>query len=390
MSIITESEKKRLQALKEKKRVFKAREEIIRQALSNLDTTKNKKIIFDDDTDVQQSTKLKKRKNKDLFDSDDDNDNKNEKDHLWNEEEFNTKKSKKAILGNDARFTLDDRFTENDHQSEKTELVEDIDQSNLQKEKEKQLDILESILGAPLRTKHQETKQDTETTKKELMIRYDPTENGHYEYEVKPTHQEEEIKEKKSKKKKRDKSVAEIEEPASVEVSKDIYYIVSDTLAESLKQKEEFSLLKVHGKEKDDTENSKDYDASISKNNKVQKFKFNFTANDAFKCNISDNEDVDNVPDADEQMIDEAKNNTNTNNIFGYRDTLFFDDRDVRFNEAVKFFNTEATLSDEFKNLRRKLKMIVRTKVRKNEKRNQPWDKKRKVKRIVKSRNKYF
>lgn len=82
------------------------------------------------------------------------------------------------------------------------------------------------------------------------MIRYDPTENGHCEYEVKPVHKEE-IKEKKSKKKKKDKSVLEIEEP-SVEVSKDIYYVVSDTLAESLKQKEEFSLLKVHGKEKDD------------------------------------------------------------------------------------------------------------------------------------------
>jgi len=82
------------------------------------------------------------------------------------------------------------------------------------------------------------------------MIRYDPTENGHYQYEVKTAH-EKEIKEKKSSKKKRDKPVSEIE--ASVEVSKDIYYVVSDTLVESLKQKEkEFSLLKVHGKEKDD------------------------------------------------------------------------------------------------------------------------------------------
>lgn len=84
------------------------------------------------------------------------------------------------------------------------------------------------------------------------MIRYDPTENGHYEYEVKTMQQKEEIKEKKSKKK-RDKSVPEAEESASVEVSKDIYYVVSDTLAESLKQKEEFSLLKVHRKEKNDT-----------------------------------------------------------------------------------------------------------------------------------------
>lgn len=83
------------------------------------------------------------------------------------------------------------------------------------------------------------------------MIRYDPTENGHCEYEVKPPQPE--TKEKSTKKKKRDKSVLKIEEPPEPEVSKDIYYTVSDILTESLKQKGEFSLLKVHGKEKDDT-----------------------------------------------------------------------------------------------------------------------------------------
>lgn len=54
------------------------------------------------------------------------------------------------ILGNDARFTLDDRFAKDDHKTEKTELVEDINECDLQKEKERQLDILENILGEPL------------------------------------------------------------------------------------------------------------------------------------------------------------------------------------------------------------------------------------------------
>lgn len=85
------------------------------------------------------------------------------------------------------------------------------------------------------------------------MIRYDPTENRHCEYEVKPAQSE--TKEKSTKKKKRDKSVSEIKEPAppEPEVSKDIYYAVSNTLTESLKQKGEFSLLKARGKERDDT-----------------------------------------------------------------------------------------------------------------------------------------
>lgn len=50
------------------------------------------------------------------------------------------------------------------------------------------------------------------------------------------------------------------------------------------------------------------------------------------------------------------------------------------FLEAVKFFNTEAISNDDFKNLRRELKMIVRTKIRTNERKHQPWNKKRQIK----------
>lgn len=82
------------------------------------------------------------------------------------------------------------------------------------------------------------------------MIRYDPTENGHCEYEMKSMQSK--IKEK-TKKKKRDQFVSELEPtPSEPEVSKDIYYAVSDTLTESLKQKGEFSLLKTYRKEEND------------------------------------------------------------------------------------------------------------------------------------------
>lgn len=83
------------------------------------------------------------------------------------------------------------------------------------------------------------------------MIRYDPTENGHCEYEVKSAQLK--TKEKNIKKDKCDKSKIEEFAPSQPEVSKDIYYTVSDVLTTSLKQKGEFSLLKVYGKEKDNT-----------------------------------------------------------------------------------------------------------------------------------------
>lgn len=83
------------------------------------------------------------------------------------------------------------------------------------------------------------------------MIRYDPTENEHCEYEVKSAQPK--TKEKNIKKKKCDKLISEIKESASLEpeVSKDIYYTVSNVLTTSLKQKGEFSLLKAYGKEED-------------------------------------------------------------------------------------------------------------------------------------------
>lgn len=64
-----------------------------------------------------------------------------------------------TILGNDTRFTLDDRFKKDD-EIENTELVEGISECDLQKEKKQQLDILENILGAPLAIKNRETKTD--------------------------------------------------------------------------------------------------------------------------------------------------------------------------------------------------------------------------------------
>lgn len=191
------------------------------------------------------------------------------------------------------------------------------------------------------------------------MIRYDPTESKHGEYEVQSKNKSEK-KEKKTKKRKLDK-LEEIEEPTTVEISKNTYYSVSNTLTESLRQKEEFSLLKLHGKEKDNTglsllffdmcvhisffvsivlmdlifvffpEDKKSYDACIVEN-KDKTFKFHFNTNNAFKCDSSDEEDINNtVPDTEKQTVKNSKNN-HTNSLFGYKDTLFLEKDDVRFN----------------------------------------------------------
>lgn len=71
----------------------------------------------------------------------------------------------------------------------------------------------------------------------------------------------------------------------------------------------------------------KDIDTSTTES-RPGTFTFNFNAKNAFKYDSSDNEDV-NKTDIDKQVIDE---NEGVNNVFEYKDTLFFDDNDVRFN----------------------------------------------------------
>lgn len=82
------------------------------------------------------------------------------------------------------------------------------------------------------------------------MIRYDPTENSHKEYEINIEKSETETK--KVKKKKNKNNTDNLIENAPVEVSKDIYFSVSNSLSKSLKEEGPFSLLKTFGKETTD------------------------------------------------------------------------------------------------------------------------------------------
>lgn len=159
------------------------------------------------------------------------------------------------------------------------------------------------------------------------------------------------------------------------------------------------------------SENIKDNDTFIAENNKVQNFKFNFNANNVFKYDSSDNESTHKSPDINNQMVDETKEDSQQHNLFDHKDTLFFNKNDIRFkgmyiknykikglfirqrndkdmfSEAIKFFSTKAASNDEFSNLRRELKTIVRMKIRNNERRRQAYGKKRKIKR---QKKKYF
>lgn len=101
------------------------------------------------------------------------------------------------------------------------------------------------------------------------------------------------------------------------------------------------------------SENIKDDDTSTVENIKAQYFKFNFNANNAFKCDSSDDENTPKAPDISNEMVDETKRDIQENILFDHKDTLFFDSNDVRFNGTYnkKTVESEHYLSRHYKDI---------------------------------------
>ncbi|XP_046831144.1 probable RNA-binding protein CG14230 [Vespa crabro] len=365
-----ESEKKRLLSLKRKKEAFKVKEQLIHDALKNLDKRKaDNKIVFDDGIVSEKE----KGKRKILFDNEDDDD----EEVTWNDDKFETKKNvdEKYIklqgsIGNDSRFTLDNRFIEEDVRDKGD--IEEIGKCDSQNEREWQFNILEDVLGGPIATKL----KNEETVKKFAMIRYDPTEEKHKQYEL-PT---EEIKSnaKIKKKKKKLEIEVETEKDEMVVVSKDIYYSVSDSLTKSLqdRQQGEFSLLKAYGKDVNETDKR---GVGKMKEEMVEKRKsfLNFDLANPFKYDSSDDENGINL---DVQRLTDQKEEKESNRLFVKdNDNLFFSTNDRRFEDGLNFFKKELVANNEFTNLRRELKQIVRAKVRKNVRKTEKWGSRKKI-----------
>ncbi|XP_043790158.1 putative uncharacterized protein DDB_G0274405 [Apis laboriosa] len=210
------------------------------------------------------------------------------------------------------------------------------------------------------------------------MIRYDPTENDHKEYEINTEKSESETKRNKKKNKINSKA---LNENPSVEVSKDIYFSISDSLSKSFKEEEQFSLLNIYRKKidkekKDNNDNDNDNDNSNVSNMslKLQKIHFDLNSKKLFKYDSSDNEDNNKQEYINnEQYIHHEIKDINK---------FFFDINDIRFNEAENFFSKEHVSEDTFKELRQELKQIVRSKIQKNLKKKQPWGYKKKIKNL--------
>ncbi|XP_048508912.1 nucleolar protein 8 isoform X2 [Athalia rosae] len=358
-----EADQKRLKSIMERKTAFKLKGGLIREALNAVDGKPlGKKIVFSDDLDSfneinNQASKGQKR----LFDDDDDDEDILDNNDFRVRESVNKKlQTLQSNYGNDKRFALDNRFIDDEDNptSEKVELCSEIDQ-----EKNWQLDILENVLGKPVKPQTSDDVGFKKTIclypRKMGMMRYNPDDKDHAMCEI-PVTTAVPIKTKKVKQKLAVQN--DVDSVQLPDLSKDTFYKVSDNLVDTLKENEQFSLLKTFGTEISSKE-SPVYEGVREK----QGHKFNFSTTDPFKYDSSDNEE------SEENVADLQKTESKSD----WNDSLFFNVDDVRFEDAYKFFNKRSVPDAEFSTRRRELKQIVRSKIQNNLRKKITWKKKK-------------
>lgn len=375
---------KRLESLKLLKQGYQNQKSLIKSALSNVDSVSNKKIVFDDNSfnnvdNTKQTVEKEKsdgNKNKNtLFDEND-----SEEDLEVNfsvKEHFQGKDGQKLLelqskYKNDKRFTLDQRFLDNEQEEEVVEpQSNDNEDISIEEEKKKEYEILEQVLGRKVLRK-----ADIQTTSNKSMLRFDPSQPEHSKYEIlKPPPEK---KEKKRKRKNSDTEITEekkAEETAAPKVSKEVFYKVADNLKQTFEEKKEFSLLSMFGHRNEEKDEDMETETQITKNvnNKFSQEK------NPFKYDSSDDDDeTEDIPSKNNSdTVNKIRNEQKTRSAPSWTDPFFFKLDDYRLQEGFDFVE-KMKLEDktEFTKLRRDLKGIVKAKVRNNLRKNRPFKKK--------------
>nr|BAA03210.1 50kDa lectin [Bombyx mori] len=214
----SDTEKKRLEAMKQKRQEFKQKQMIIKTGLSAVDKLPNKKVKFSDEdssilvNDFEDGKTHEKKlghppENKNYLFDDEDDDDADGQEHINFEikKQFEGKRGQMVLdlqsrYKSDKRFTLDERFVDDETIGDKTK-DEEVELSQVD-EKTKQLNILQNVLGVTLKSK--EPEQDSQKTKPKLgMLRFDPLQPSHAKFLMQQT---EDVKSEPGNKKKKKKT----------------------------------------------------------------------------------------------------------------------------------------------------------------------------------------
>lgn len=169
----------------------------------------------------------------------------------------------------DPRFRIDAKFVDDEEDEEEYDYGKDQDANDVDDERQWQMNILEQVVGTKLDT----TKNADKFHKNKKMLRYDPSKDDHQKFE----RTQESNKPKQKQNKTKDDDQAKKSSNSAPEVSKEVFYVVTDTLQQSLRTRGEgFSLLNMFGKseqleERDEQLKQLGNEKILVNNNKLEK-----------------------------------------------------------------------------------------------------------------------
>ncbi|KAF5280275.1 hypothetical protein FQR65_LT03083 [Abscondita terminalis] len=372
---------KRLKSLVNMKKGYRQQKLIIKNSLLNIDKANStNKIRFDNN----DNNKIKKfNRNKDhmkgqekmqLFDDNGDEDLFFEVQDLYNSAKGQKLMNLQSRFRNDDRFKMDSRFLEEDQDEE--EFPENGKASH-ENETEKQLQILESIIGKNF-SRPSSSNRITDKKKTNMMFRFDPSQPRHSKFEM----QQEIGKENLPTKKHKNEVVSLVEEQhqQQPEVSKETFYKVTSDFKLALHENEYFSLSKLFSNQIEPDLQKVETEELISKPKILYKTNHD-DGHKVFKYDSTDEEDDDKNNEPDLQLISSEPNEVKNHKLQikprMWTETFFFKNDDYRLQEGYDFImRMQLGEQENFEVVRRNLKQITRAKVKNNLRKNRLFKRK--------------
>ncbi|KAJ3642318.1 hypothetical protein Zmor_025116 [Zophobas morio] len=362
-----EDELKRSKSVKQMITSYQQQRLTIKEALCNLDRTPSNKIVFDEDSNIENNeleynvTEVGNKKS--LFQDDDsEEDNFNfepNKYHFTNEGQKLYELQSK--FKGDRRFQLNERFLPDNKDSEPCSVNE---ACSLEEEKKSEINILEQVLGTKLRPKKQNLVPKSSLEKK--MLRFDPTQSNHVQYQITAPNKPNEVKIKQTHQNEEEEE--EVQQPL---VSKDVFYQVDNDLKISLQSQQEFSLLKQFGKD-EDMKSVADVEYEQSEEIIKNQNKFDLNSTNPFRYDSSDEE-----PDSSQHVEPVNAQEFDKDNVPFHSEPFFFKEDDFRFQDGSDFIKRVGSERNAaFVEQRRNLKHIIKAKIRNNNRKSNPFKKK--------------
>ncbi|XP_017055667.1 probable RNA-binding protein CG14230 [Drosophila ficusphila] len=374
---ISQAEQKRMESLNKMRQGHQQKKSAIQLALSaiSIEGTQGKRIKFSDaeeETEPKPAKKSKSQK-RDLFEDDDEegNDQVVLPQHKGKKgERLVEMQSKQSI---DPRFRITANFVDEDEEEAADE--EDGNKPEpVESERKWQMDILEQVVGHKLPGSNS---NDGKPAKSKKMLRFDPAKEDHQKLV-----RQKQSKDEETTPKTRDTAEDSHSAAAQAPVSKTAFYMVTDTLKQSLNTRGEgFSLLDMFGSAPVE-EDAKRQDQLEKLGNekilvgKASASKLGLATLNPFSYDSSDSEDEAKQQDEEQEQQDSKENQAQPAKKSTQKkskiklESFFIPKNDPRLKEGAKFFKSAKTEVDqaEYDQVRNRLKLLISNKIAKTKK----------------------